>query len=73
MFDTTIVWLSTVLVVLVGLVARVLLAEFAANIATVIEQRRILALDANGIVLWIADPDGKELSPILAHGYPPKR
>ena len=34
-------------------------------------ERAALALDANGIVLWIADPDGKELSPILAHGYPP--
>lgn len=26
-------------------------------------------LDAAGIVLWIADPDGRELAPILAHGY----
>jgi hypothetical protein len=26
-------------------------------------------LDANGIVLWIADPDGRELSPIVTHGY----
>ncbi len=22
--------------------------------------------------MWIADPDGRELSPILVHGYPPK-
>ena len=29
-------------------------------------------LDAAGIVLWIADPDGRELAPILAHGYPPQ-
>jgi hypothetical protein len=26
-------------------------------------------LDAAGIVLWIADPDGRELSPIVVHGY----
>lgn len=29
-------------------------------------------LDAAGIVLWIADPDGRELSPIMVHGYPPQ-
>lgn len=29
-------------------------------------------LDASGIVLWIADPDGRELSPIVVHGYPPQ-
>ena len=29
-------------------------------------------LDATGIVVWIADPDGRELSPILVHGYPPQ-
>ncbi len=28
-------------------------------------------LDASGIVLWIADPDGRELAPIVTHGYPP--
>ena len=27
-------------------------------------------LHASGIVLWIADPDGRELTPIVAHGYP---
>lgn len=27
------------------------------------------ALDASGIVLWISDPDGSELSPIITHGY----
>jgi hypothetical protein len=26
-------------------------------------------LDASGIVLWIADPDGRELAPIVTHGY----
>jgi hypothetical protein len=29
-------------------------------------------LDATGLVIWIADPDGRELSPILVHGYPPQ-
>ena len=32
--------------------------------------RAASVLDAPGIVLWIADPDGRELSPILTHGYP---
>ncbi|HSC28033.1 MAG TPA: GAF domain-containing protein [Vicinamibacterales bacterium] len=27
-------------------------------------------LDASGIILWIADPDGRELNPIMAQGYP---
>jgi hypothetical protein len=27
-------------------------------------------LNASGIVLWIADPDGRELTPIVVHGYP---
>jgi hypothetical protein len=27
-------------------------------------------LDAHGIILWIADPDGRELNPIFAQGYP---
>jgi hypothetical protein len=34
-------------------------------------ERAAAALDANGIVLWIADPDGNELSPIVTHGYSP--
>jgi hypothetical protein len=29
-------------------------------------------LDATGIVVWIADPDGRELTPILVQGYPPQ-
>ena len=29
-------------------------------------------LHASGIVLWIADPDGRELSPIVVHGYSPQ-
>jgi hypothetical protein len=32
--------------------------------------RAAAVLDASGIVLWIADPDGRELSPIVTHGYP---
>lgn len=32
-------------------------------------ERTAAVLNASGIVLWIADPDGRELSPIVAHGY----
>jgi CHASE3 domain sensor protein len=32
-------------------------------------ERTATVLDAPGIVLWIADPDGRELSPIVTHGY----
>ena len=35
-------------------------------------ERAAALLDAAGVVLWIADPDGRELAPILAHGYPPQ-
>ena len=35
-------------------------------------KRTAAVLDAPGIVLWIADPDGRELSPIITHGYPPQ-
>jgi len=31
--------------------------------------RTAAILDSPGIVLWIADPDGRELSPIVTHGY----
>lgn len=31
--------------------------------------RAATLLDASGIVLWIADPDGRELAPIVTHGY----
>ena len=34
--------------------------------------RAATVLDAPGIVLWIADPDGRELSPIVTHGYSPQ-
>jgi PAS domain-containing protein len=33
-------------------------------------ERAAAILDASGVVVWIADPDGRELSPILVHGYP---
>jgi len=35
-------------------------------------ERTAAILDASGIVLWIADPDGRELTPIVAHGYSPQ-
>jgi hypothetical protein len=35
-------------------------------------ERAAALLDAAGIILWIADPDGRELSPIIAQGYPPQ-
>jgi hypothetical protein len=34
-------------------------------------ERAARLLDATGVVVWIADPDGRELAPIIAHGYPP--
>jgi phytoene/squalene synthetase len=34
-------------------------------------ERAAEALDAAGIVLWVADPDGRELAAIMAHGYAP--
>jgi hypothetical protein len=53
-------------------------ATICADLARVADTQAIPALlgraatilDAAGIVLWIADPDGRELTPILAHGYP---
>jgi hypothetical protein len=33
-------------------------------------ERTAEVLDASGIILWIADPDGRELAPIVTHGYP---
>ena len=35
-------------------------------------ERAASILDASGVVIWIADPDGRELSPILVHGYSPQ-
>ena len=33
-------------------------------------ERAASVLGASGVILWIADPDGRELAPILVHGYP---
>ena len=33
--------------------------------------RAATALDASGVMLWVADPDGQKLTAIAAHGYPP--
>ena len=41
------------------------------SLSTILE-RTAAVLDATGIVLWIADPDSRELSPILSHGYSPQ-
>lgn len=35
-------------------------------------ERAATVLDASGIVLWISDPDARELSPIITHGYSPQ-
>jgi CHASE3 domain sensor protein len=39
------------------------------SLSPVLEQASAV-LDAAGVVVWIADPDGRELAPILTHGYP---
>jgi len=52
-------------------------ASLCTDLARVVDTRALPAilaraatvLDAPGIVLWIADPDGHELSPIITHGY----
>ena len=35
----------------------------------VILERAAALLDASGIVVWISDPDGGEMSPVITHGY----
>jgi hypothetical protein len=53
-------------------------ATVCSDLARVVDTRALPALlertagvlDASGIVLWIADPDGRELTPIVTHGYP---
>jgi hypothetical protein len=35
-------------------------------------ERTATLIDASGIVLWIADPDGRELTPIMTFGYSPQ-
>ena len=34
-------------------------------------ERAATVMDASGIVVWIVDPDGRELVPVIGHGYPP--
>ena len=56
------------------------LSALCADLAKVTDTRMLPALleraagvlEATGVVVWIADPDGRELSPILVHGYPPQ-
>ena len=53
------------------------LAALCVELAKIQETRALPALleraagilHASGVVLWIADPDGRELSPIVVHGY----
>ena len=55
-------------------------AELCVDLARVIDGRDIPALvertasilDAKGIIIWVADADGRELRPALTHGYPDK-
>ncbi len=35
----------------------------------VLLERAAALLDASGIVVWISDPDGGEMSPVITHGY----
>lgn len=56
------------------------LARLCTDLACVVDtqalpdllERAATLLDASGIVLWIADPDRRELNPILAQGYAPQ-
>jgi hypothetical protein len=53
-------------------------ASLCVDLARVVDTRALPSLldraaallDASGIILWIADPDGNELNPIFAQGYP---
>jgi hypothetical protein len=40
------------------------------SLSTLLE-RTATVLDASGVMLWVADPDGRELTAIAAHGYRP--
>jgi CHASE3 domain sensor protein len=54
------------------------LASLCNDLARIIDTRALPSLldraasvlDASGIILWIADPDGRELNAIFAQGYP---
>src|SRR5262245_31369800 len=56
------------------------MASLCSDLAKVVDTHALPALlgraatmlDAPGIVLWIADPDGRELTPIVTHGYSPQ-
>ncbi|HXW06579.1 MAG TPA: GAF domain-containing protein [Vicinamibacterales bacterium] len=56
------------------------LARLCTDLACVVDTRALPGLlertasilGASGIILWIADPDGRELNPIFAQGYPPQ-
>ena len=53
-------------------------ASLCVDLARVVDTRALPSLldraasvlDASGTILWIADPDGRELNPIVAQGYP---
>jgi hypothetical protein len=55
------------------------IADLCTELSRVIDTRALAPaldraaalLDASGIVIWIADPDGRELAPVMAQGYPP--
>ena len=55
------------------------IASLCSDLARVVDTRALpgaLAraaglLQASGIVVWVADPDGRELIPVASHGYPP--
>ena len=54
------------------------LASLCTDLARVVDTQQLPSLlerassllDACGIILWIADPDARELNPIMAQGYP---
>ena len=54
------------------------IAALCSDLARVIDTRSLPAalaraaslLNASGLVIWVADPDGRELAPVIAHGYP---
>ncbi|HTL43733.1 MAG TPA: GAF domain-containing protein [Vicinamibacterales bacterium] len=54
-------------------------ASICADLARIVDTRTLPSLleraadtlDAAGIVLWVADPDGRELAPTMAYGYAP--
>jgi hypothetical protein len=54
------------------------IAALCSDLARVFDTRALPAaleraaslLNASGLVIWVADPDGRELAPVIAHGYP---